>query len=460
MLKGTNVTARKTTSEAVLLLPLLLFASLGNGGRAEDLPSSCSYPTNCPHKVLPRGDTQTWRMNESTIIMPCNNSGFTSPASTLDWAISSFDWSNAKGTGSAPGWAKHSPMDDEEMLFEQVKMTTAATPGTTVWVYRCSVYAYPWYTSVRKLLDDDAYAPWFIDFKPQGPWFSPKCDQNFDPPKCSDHFHMQEQSPGYPHGDGDCKAPGCDCGVAPCGFYLWNHSSTAIVHGQSFREWFIHSYMLNEVGMSPLVSGFFWDDFWPKPGGVFPDASAGRVANDTGLDVDLGDWAKITDSYHANMDALRARTLSVGKFAWQLMWTGGSDTSVGGTVPSPIVQQATCAATLRRLCNETAPPQTRAMMFTLNTPLGDPSKLLSLKQDLANFLLIRGPFAWLGHAWKGCSKDYPFPPEFHLDYGTPVDSICAETSDGSGVFAREWSNVRVQLDCNTWEPTFTWKNLN
>ena len=100
------------------------------------------------------------------------------------------------------------------------------------------------------------------------------------------------------------------------------------------------------------------------------------------------------------------------------------------------------------------------MMFTLNTPLGDPSKLLSLKQDLANFLLIRGPFAWLGHAWKGCSKDYPFPPEFHLDYGTPVDSICAETSDGSGVFAREWSNVRVQLDCNTWEPTFTWKNLN
>jgi hypothetical protein len=34
-------------------------------------------------------------------------------------------------------------MNDEEMLFEQVKMTTAASPGTTVWVYRCSVYAYP-----------------------------------------------------------------------------------------------------------------------------------------------------------------------------------------------------------------------------------------------------------------------------------------------------------------------------
>ena len=192
-------------------------------------------------------------------------------------------------------------------------MTAAATPGTTVWVYRCSIYAYPWYTSVRTILDDPAYAAWFIDFKPEGPWRSPKCDNNFSPPKCSDHYHMQEQTPGFPHGDGDCTcpvllgivnrhalvswlpvgnpiemwdrifheprlklaevvayfdtvpptaavfgatsgaAPGCDCGKAPCGFYLWNHSSTAIVHGQTFQHWFIHDYMLNAVGMSPLV---------------------------------------------------------------------------------------------------------------------------------------------------------------------------------------------------------------
>lgn len=44
------------------------------------------------------------------------------------------DWSNGKGRGDADGWAKHKPMDDEEMLFKQVQMTTAATPGTTVWV--------------------------------------------------------------------------------------------------------------------------------------------------------------------------------------------------------------------------------------------------------------------------------------------------------------------------------------
>lgn len=83
----------------------------------------------------------TYLMNASTIIMPCNSSGFTDPASTKGWGVVDFDWSNAKGTGSAEGWAKHKPMDDEEMLFKQVQMTTAATKNATVWVYRCSLYA-------------------------------------------------------------------------------------------------------------------------------------------------------------------------------------------------------------------------------------------------------------------------------------------------------------------------------
>lgn len=76
------------------------------------------------------------------------------------------------------------------------------------------------------------------------------------------HIPMTHRNGRYPHGDGDCAAPGCDCGKAPCGFYLWNHSSTAVVNNQTFQDWFINDYMLNKVGMSPLVSGFFWDDFW------------------------------------------------------------------------------------------------------------------------------------------------------------------------------------------------------
>ena len=40
----------------------------------------------------------------STIIMPCNNTGFTDPQTTLGWGIVDFDWSNKKGTGTADGW--------------------------------------------------------------------------------------------------------------------------------------------------------------------------------------------------------------------------------------------------------------------------------------------------------------------------------------------------------------------
>ncbi len=99
--------------------------------------------------------------------MPCNKSGFTNIDSVRGWSTIDFDWSNAKEI-----WDKHTPMDDEELLYQQVQvrqggarlraliaarrsplpppthtrtritqMTTSASPGTTVWVYRCSVYA-------------------------------------------------------------------------------------------------------------------------------------------------------------------------------------------------------------------------------------------------------------------------------------------------------------------------------
>ena len=152
-------------------------------------------------------------------------------------------------------------MNDEELLQQQVIMSTSASLGQTVWVYRGSMWAYPWYTSVRKTLEDPAYADWYMKFKPQGPWYSDKCDRNYDPPVCSDLYHNQEQSPGYPHGDGDCAAPNCNCGVnVPCGFYMWNHSSTTVVHGQTFLEWFRDFYVFDYQGISPLVSGMYFDE--------------------------------------------------------------------------------------------------------------------------------------------------------------------------------------------------------
>ena len=82
--------------------------------------------------------------------------------------------------------------------------------------------------------------------------------------------------------------------------------------------------------------------------------------------------------------------------------------------------------------------------------------LPELEADVANFLLTRGTYAWLGHGWRGCSRTYLFPLQLHADYGEP-SGRCQETASGSGVFTREWSKATVQMDCNSWTPQTTWK---
>lgn len=199
-------------------------------------------------------------------------------------------------------------MNAEELLFEQVQLTAAATPGSTSWIYRNVVYAYPWYTDVRLLLEDPKYAPWFMLFNGTGPWYSKKCDSAL-PDLCSDFYHSQEQSPGFPTGDGNCAAPGCDCGSVPCGFYVFNHSSTAVINGQTFKDWFINSYVFNSVGSSPLVSGFFLDDVWN------PQCDIHDQVPDTCQDMGLtqADLNQLTNDFQTNMAALRDRTLADGK---------------------------------------------------------------------------------------------------------------------------------------------------
>lgn len=49
----------------------------------------------------------------------------------------------------------------------------------------------PWFSSVRQKLTDPAYSSWFIPFKPggyfpNGTWHVPACDDNYDPPLCSE----------------------------------------------------------------------------------------------------------------------------------------------------------------------------------------------------------------------------------------------------------------------------------
>eukprot|EP01043_Picozoa_sp_COSAG02_P045962 COSAG02_NODE_4254_length_5581_cov_2.070595_5_plen_183_part_00 len=134
------------------------------------------------------------------------------------------------------------------------------SPGTTVWIYRNAVKALPWMTSVRKKLLDPKYSDWFLPFSGAGNYSVPACDHNFSPPKCSRLYHDQLQTPGFPHGDGDCLAPGCDVGPGlPVGEYIFNPLAANVsVNGQTMLEWYIDEHLFGpEIGGNPNVSGFY-----------------------------------------------------------------------------------------------------------------------------------------------------------------------------------------------------------
>ena len=172
---------------------------------------------------------------------------------------------------------------------------------------------------------------------------------------------------------------------------------------------------------------------------------------------------------------------------------------------------SSCAPALRKLCAADSPAQTRVLNYAFS-PGGchtKPEALTEPVQDIANFLLVRGPQAFLGHGWLGCSREYEVPEQLnwvqglrhrlgprlaysfalyhHLtrgapcsawwlyrwnaewrlrsdvmsdshfqDFGEPTE-VCKETAANSGVFTREWTKASISMDCNTWTPTIKMK---
>ena len=202
--------------------------------------------------VLPKWEP-TFRMNESTVFMPCNSSGMFDASFAARWGVADFDWSNAKQL-----WANTKPMDCEERLVDQVNAVHAINPRARTFVYRNLVKALPWFTSVREKLDDPAYSGFFLRFKPSGffpdgSYHVPACTGS----KCSIFYHDQDQTPEHPHGDGSCVDE-CDCGTQPCGEYLWDHRN-----GTMLRDFLVNDFVMGPTGMgAPGVSGFYFDDGW------------------------------------------------------------------------------------------------------------------------------------------------------------------------------------------------------
>ena len=304
-----------------------------------------------------------------------------------------YDWSNAKGTGDADGWAKHKPMDCEEMLVKQVQMAAAVSPSTGYFIYRNAIKALPWYTTVRVKAEDPAYAAWFLPFNcsvagPTTGCHVPVCDNNYSPPLCTALYHDDGQTPGYPHGDGDCSAPACDVGKIPVGEYLFDFRAVnTSINGQTFLEWYLNDYFFSPTGAgNPLVKGFYTDDSW-GPGG--PTEMDGNAVRDMGLSTQ--DVADITAGYLYATSLLYPEILKRGKFVWDQTLNHDPFAPLNGDCPQPWVKRASCAADLRGLCSPTAAPQMNKTLlygFSPGSCTGtNPAHLTEVDTDVANFLL-------------------------------------------------------------------------
>ena len=337
----------------------------------------------------------TYDMAMSTLSMQCNSSGWSDPVRGAAFGIISYDWSNAKAQ-----WAAARPMDCEEQLQTQARLTKYANPKSNVFVYRNVVKALPWFTSVREKLDDPRYAGWFLRFDKSkaGQYNVPDCAAE-NASKCSVFYHDQEQTPAVPtpaapHPDGSCGSGVCDCGEQPCGEYLFDHRN-----GSMLREWIVNELILGPTGVGDAaIDGLFIDDYWcsdlickddPAVAGCpCGDPVQGPTEEDKHSQADMGlsDEAirDLTIGWNATMEAVQRGIVAAGGYTWSLML--GQENA---NAAPRMLKHDTCAAQLRAACVAGSDWQRHSILFGLTT---NGSKLVQVKQDVAFFLLARGAY--------------------------------------------------------------------
>ena len=167
-----------------------------------------------------------------------------------------------------------------------------------------------------------------------------------------------------------------------------------------------------------------------SPIGGPTEVNSGCIA-DTGLTQ--AQTTANTLNWRAMMLELQQRLLAKRAFSWAFF------TTLPGAPSKP-----TCASFFKNNGTSFFYDQALFMSFTSRNRTAETEA-----RDLAAFLLVRGPYAWLGDGWQGCvGEPTPLPPQVFLDYGVPVGNT---TQAAPGVFTRQWSKAQVTFDCNKYE---------
>ena len=96
----------------------------------------------------------------------------------------------------------------------------------------------------------------------------------------------------------------------------------------------------------------------------------------------------------ANQQAWRDKLVASGKFEWFLFY-GGQQTAPG---QNQTCGQCTCASYLRANCGANGPSQNGTLFYGFSRIAHrTPFPLPSPDQDIAAFLLSRGPYAFFGY---------------------------------------------------------------
>jgi hypothetical protein len=239
---------------------------------------------------------------------------------------------------------------------------------------------------------------------------------------------------------------------------------------------------------NPGIRGFYTDDTWADigcaPNMTAPVPTCGPTEMDPYAVIDMGlqpaEVSAIKLGWQRTMLAAQQKMLSMKAYTWQLLncpsapnlthtcqqapeTAPGRDRcnpATGSTEHTP--PTANCTQWMRRHCGP-ADDLRRSSFHRLALFFGftryahhgdlDPAgHFPALFQDLATFLCVRGPYAWLGTGWVGCGKAgmYTRPAALDVDYGHPVGD-CEEVGDE--IFARQYSKANVLIDCRNFTAT-------
>jgi len=197
------------------------------------------------------------------------------------------------------------------------------------------------------------------------------------------------------------------------------------------------------------VSGFYFDDGWadspqpiapwmPKEGFCDHSPIGGATEENLYCSADMGlaqaDTTAIKAAWEVTMNVVQEAVVAAGAFYWQ----GFAQTSL----PAP-GNAAACVAWFETPRRDL--PYVHQLFNATQRPLP------ALENDMAAFLIARGPYAWIGSGWVGCITDYPFPDEWTLDYGEPV----GPATRAGNTFTRAWTKATATFDCDAWKGAVT-----